>query len=61
MTPVFTIHKLVLASTLVVFAIGHRDGCCAGDEPVLGPPTGAMCPPMSTLTYASFDEELMTR
>ncbi|HEY5920824.1 MAG TPA: c-type cytochrome [Kofleriaceae bacterium] len=53
--------KLVLAATLLVFAMGHGGGCCGGDEEVLGPPTGATCPPTSTLTYASFGQTFMTQ
>jgi len=57
----FTIHKLVLASLLVTFAMGHGGGgCCSGDEAVLGPSTEAICPPSPTLTYANFGESFMT-
>ncbi len=58
--PRLAVHKLVLASTVVVLAMGHGDGCCAS-EPVLGPPTETVCPPASTLTYASFGQSFMTR
>ena len=51
--------KLVLASTLVVFAMGHGGGCCEGDEEVLGPSTQTVCPPTSTVTYANFGEGFM--
>lgn len=33
---------------------------CGGHDPVLGPPTGAACPPAATLTYDSFGREFMT-
>jgi cytochrome c5 len=53
--------SLVLAATLLVFAMGHGDGCGCGSEPVLGPPTNAICPPAgSTLTYANFGQQFMT-
>jgi len=59
----FTIHKLVLAVTLFLFAKGDGGGggCCAHDEGVLGPPTEAICPPSPTLTYANFGEAFMTQ
>jgi hypothetical protein len=59
----FTIHKLVLAATLFLFAKGDGGGggCCSEEEGVLGPPTGAVCPPASTLTYANFGEPFMTQ
>jgi hypothetical protein len=58
----FTFHKLVLAVTLFMFAKGDGggNGCCAHDEEVLGPPTETICPPSSTLTYASFGQAFMT-
>lgn len=56
----YSFYKLVFASALVVFAIGHGDGCCAGEESVLGPSTEAVCPPTSTLTYANFGQAFMT-
>lgn len=52
-------RTLVLASTLLLFTMGHGDGCCADDETVLGPATGATCPPTSTLTYATFGKPYM--
>jgi uncharacterized membrane protein len=40
--------------------MGHGDeGCCHSEE-VLGPPTGAICTPSSTLTYANFGQQFMT-
>lgn len=55
----FDIKSLVLVSTLLVFTMGHGDGCCGGDDAVLGPPTGATCPPSSQLTYANFGQAFM--
>lgn len=52
-------RTLVLACTLLVFTMGHGNGCCADDESVLGPRTGATCPPTSPLTYASFGQAFM--
>lgn len=57
----FTIHKLVLAATLFLFAKGDGGGGCCHDEGVLGPPTEATCPPTSTLTYASFGQPFMAQ
>src|SRR5690349_4486206 len=57
----YTFHKLVLGCCLLVFAMGHGGGCCEGDEEVLGPPTGTVCPPTSTLTYANFGQQFMTQ
>ena len=51
--------QLVLATTLLLFTMGHGDGCCSGEESVLGPPTGTTCPQGSTLTYASFGQQFM--
>jgi hypothetical protein len=51
--------KLVLASTLLLFTMGHGDGCCGNSEDVLGPPTGTTCPPSSTLTYVNFGQAFM--
>lgn len=56
----FGLKALVLASTLLVFNMGHGGGCCAGDEDVLGPPTNTVCPPTSQLTYANFGQTFMT-
>lgn len=53
------VRTLVLACTLLLFTMGHGDGCCSGETPVLGPPTGATCPPASNLTYASFGQPFM--
>jgi uncharacterized membrane protein len=53
-----TIFRLVVASTFLSLAMGHGDGCC-GSESVLGPPTEAVCPPASTLTYANFGQPFM--
>lgn len=54
------IHKVLLAALLLTFTMGHGDGCCAGEEEVLGPPTETTCPPTSTLTYANFGQAFMT-
>jgi uncharacterized membrane protein len=51
--------QLVLATTLLLFTMGHGDGCCSGDEDVFGDATGATCPQGSTLTYASFGQQFM--
>lgn len=58
----FSIQKLVLAAVVFLFVKGDGGGggCCSHDESVLGPPTQATCPPASTLTYASFGQQLMT-
>ena len=58
----FTIHTLVLATTLFLFVTGDGGGggCCSHDEGVLGPPTEATCPTGSTLTYANFGQQFMT-
>lgn len=51
--------RSVLAVTVLLFAMGHGDGCCSNSG-VLGPDTNAVCPPQgSTLTYASFGEPFM--
>lgn len=39
---------------VVVLAAG-----CPSDEPLFGPPTESVCPPASTLTYASFGKPFM--
>lgn len=52
-------RTFVLASTLLLFTMGHGDGCCAGEEKILGPATGTTCPPTSTLTYATFGQPFM--
>lgn len=51
--------SLVLAAAVLVFAMGHGDGCSCGSDPVLGPPTGATCPQGSTLTYDNFGRQFM--
>lgn len=55
----FDIRAFVLVASTLTFTMGHGDGCCAGETPVLGPPTGATCPPTSQLTYASFGAPFM--
>jgi len=45
---------------LVPLLMAHGDGCGCGSEGVeLGPPTGALCPPASTLTYDTFGRGFM--
>lgn len=47
-------------ATLLAVALASA-GCPAEDEPlVFGPPTGAVCPPTSTLTWESFGRGFMT-
>jgi cytochrome c5 len=52
-------RRSVLAVSVLVFTMGHGDGCCGSG--VLGPPTGATCPQGSTLTYDSFGRSFMER
>ena len=49
----------MLACTLLLFTTGHSGGCCTGEDDVRGPPTGAECPPASTLTYDNFGQPFM--
>lgn len=58
----FTFQKLVLATTLFLLVKGDGGGgCCSHEESAaLGPPTEAVCPPNSTLTYDNFGETFMT-
>ncbi|MBA3453021.1 MAG: hypothetical protein H0T42_08010 [Deltaproteobacteria bacterium] len=53
------VRTAVLACALLLFTMGHGGGCCSEETDVLGPPTGAVCPPTSTLTYASFGQPFM--
>jgi hypothetical protein len=55
----FDVRTIGLAALLLGTTMGHGDGCCHSEE-VLGPPTGATCPPTSTLTYQSFGQQFMT-
>jgi uncharacterized membrane protein len=51
--------RCVIGITLLTFTMGHGgEGCCS-DEAVLGPATGAECPPTSTLTYDNFGRTFM--
>ena len=59
MTLRLNFRACVLAATLLLFTMGHGDGCCAHDDEVLGPATAATCPPSSTLTYATFGQPFM--
>ena len=55
----FGFKSLVLGSTLLLFTMGHGDGCCT-DTSVLGPLTETVCPDNSQLTYVNFGEPFMT-
>lgn len=63
MVPVLA--RIALGGVLLMLAMGHGEGGCAcggssdGDEVVLGPATGALCPTGSTLTYESFGRPFM--
>lgn len=50
---------LALGVLLLGSQMGHGDGCCAGEEPIFGPPTESTCPPGSTLTYNNFGKPFM--
>lgn len=55
-------HRLaMLLFAALPLLMANDDGCsCGGDHGIeLGPPTGAECPPASTLTYASFGQAFM--
>lgn len=52
------ITRIVFAGALLASQMGHGGGCCS-DEEVLGDPTGAVCPPTSTLTYTNFGKPFM--
>lgn len=52
------VRTLGLAALLLGTTMGHGDGCCASSS-VLGPATGAVCPPSSTLTYDNFGRQFM--
>jgi len=56
---IFSYQRAVIAVTILSFCMGHGDGCCA-NESVLGPSTGATCPPASPITYANFGAKFMT-
>lgn len=53
-------RRLLLAFTALLL-MGHDDGCsCGGQEGIeLGPLTGTVCPPDSTLTYDNFGAAFM--
>lgn len=53
------VRTAVLACTLLLFTMGHGGGCGDDEDKVLGPPTGATCPPTSTVTYATFGRPFM--
>lgn len=60
MKPLVSFQRAVIAATMLLFTMGHGGGCCAGEDAVLGPATGATCPPTQTLTYANFGQSFMT-
>ena len=53
------VRTLVLLGTLLLFTMGHGDGCCTENTGVLGPRTGATCSPMSNVNYANFGQSFM--
>lgn len=53
--------RILLGMALLMSQMGHGDGCCASDQPVLGPSTESTCPPASTLTYANFGKPFMEK
>ena len=59
MRPCLDLRTFAAAIMVLATTMGHGDGCCASQEPVLGPATEATCPPASQLTYASFGEPFM--
>lgn len=58
MSDVKLLAYVLFAASLLTFTMGHGGGC-GSEEPVLGPSTGASCPPDSQLTYASFGQPFM--
>ena len=46
---------------LLASQMGHGGGCCAGEEPLFGPPTESVCPPSSTLTYNNCGKPFMEK
>ncbi len=53
---------LALICTIpLLMAHGGGGGCGGDDDEVLGPPTQAKCPEVSTLTYGTFGEAFMTK
>jgi hypothetical protein len=55
----FKLARVVIAVTVLMFAMGHGGGCCE-HHLELGPPTGTLCPSDSTLTYENFGMQFMT-
>ena len=50
----------LLALALLPMLTAHGDGCSCGSDGVeFGPPTAAVCPSGSTLTYANFGQPFM--
>lgn len=55
-----TFRRLVLGFAVLLSSMGNGGGGCGShDTSVLGPPTGAMCPSASPLTYANFGQAFM--
>lgn len=59
MVRIESFQRFILIATVLVFAMGHGDGCCSETSSVRGPSTGTTCPPTSTLTYANFGQPFM--
>lgn len=49
------VSQVAVAAALALAAVG------CSDPPLFGPPTQSVCPPTSTLTYASFGKPFMER
>jgi hypothetical protein len=55
MKPVQLFQRSLAVTILLAATMAHGEGCgCGGGGFELGPPTGAECPPDSTLTYEGF-------
>lgn len=52
-------RTLAFGVLLLGSQMGHGGGCCEEEEEVFGAPTGATCPPGSTLTYNNFGKQFM--
>ena len=53
------LSKIVFAGAVLASQMGHGGGGCCSEESVFGPPTGAVCPTPSTLTYNNFGKPFM--
>lgn len=53
------ITRIVFAGAVLASQMGHGGGGCCSEEEVLGEPTGAVCPPTSTLNYTNFGKPFM--